>query len=162
MVDKLELPFPLLCDPRGDLVKSLDLWKEEEGVSEPAIVVLDGAGTVRRLFSGARDFSDHPTEQALFAVLDEVGTEVEPEVEPEDDEPGIRVSTAVTARETVRPDKPFLTLEELGPYHLGTYSATVAMQKKLDGEAREEVDDLQDPIKEYEAAIRETTRRGSS
>jgi AhpC/TSA family len=158
MVEKLDLPFPLLSDPRGDLIKSLDLWNEEEGVSEPAIVVVDRSGTVRRLYSGGKDFSDRPTEEALFALLDEVGTEGE----PEGGEPVIRVSAEEAAAETVRPDKPALTLEELGPYYLGTYFATVAMQKKLDGEAREEVDDYQGLVKEYEAAIRETTERGSS
>jgi AhpC/TSA family len=158
MVEKLDLPFPLLSDPRGDLIKTHDLWNEEENVSEPAIVVLDRTGTVRRLYSGGRDFSDRPTEEALFGLLDEVGAEGEPEY----GEPGIRISTAEAARETMRPDKPALTLEELGPYYLGTYFATVAMQKKLDGEAREEVDGYQDLVKEYNAAIRETTEQDSS
>ena len=36
------------------------------------------------------------------------------------------------------------------------------MQKKLDGEAREEVDDYQDLVKEYETAIRETADRNAS
>ena len=84
------------------------------------------------------------------------------EGEPEGDEPGIRISAAEAARETVRPDKPALTLQELGPYYLGTYYATVAMQKKLGGEAWEEVDDFQDVVKEYNAAIRETTEQDSS
>ena len=79
MVQKLDLPFPLLSDPRGDVIKSLGLWNEEEGVPEPAIVVLDRSGTIRRLYSGGRDFSDRPPEDALFKVLDEVGTEGEPE-----------------------------------------------------------------------------------
>ena len=105
-----------------------------------------------------RVHSDRPTEEALFGVLDEVGTEGE----PEGDEPGIRISVAEATRETVRSDKPALTLEELGPYYLGTHYVTVAMQKKLDGEAREEVDDYQDLVKEYNAAIRETTEKDSS
>ena len=62
----------------------------------------------------------------------------------------------------MRPDKPALTLEQLGPYYLGTYYATVAMQKKLDGEAREEVDGYQEVVKEYNAAIRETTEQDTS
>jgi hypothetical protein len=158
MVEKLDLPFHLLSDPMGALIKSLDLWNEEEGVSEPAIVVVDRSGTVRRLYSGGKDFSDRPTEEALFALLDEVGTEGE----PEGGEPVIRVSAGEAAAETVRPEKPALTLEGLERYYLGTYFATVAMQKKLDGEAREEVDDYQGLVKEYDAAIRETAERGSS
>ena len=158
MVEKLDLPFPLLSDPRGDLIKTLGLWNEEENVSEPAIVVLDRSGTVRRLYSGGRDFSDRPTEEVLFGVLDDVGTEGE----PEGGEPGIRISATEAARDTVRPDKPALTLEDLGPYYLGTYFATVAMQKKLDGEAREKVDGYQDLVQEYNAAIRETTKQNPS
>ena len=158
MVEKLDLPFPLLSDPRGDLIKNLDLWNEEENVSEPAIVVLDRAGTVRRLYSGGRDFSDRPTEETLFGVLDEVGAEGE----PEGADPEFRISPVEAERETVRPDKPALTIEQLGPYYLGTYYATVAMQNKLDGEAREEVDGYQEVVKEYNAAIRETTEQDIS
>jgi AhpC/TSA family len=158
MVGKLDLPFPLLSDPRGDVIKSLDLWNEEEGVSEPTIVVLDRAGTVRRLYSGGRDFSDRPTEEALFGVLDEVGSGDEPERE----EPGIRVSAEEAERESVRPDKPALTLEELGSYYLGTYFATVAMEKKLEGEAKEKVEGYQDLVEEYNEAIRETNEQDHS
>jgi len=155
MVEKLDLPFPLLSDPRGDLIKSLDLWNEEEGTSEPAIVVLDKSGTVRRLHSGGRDFSDRPMEEALFGVLDEVGVEGE----PEGGEPTIRVSAGEAVRETVRLGKPALALEELGPYYLGTYYATVAMQKNLDGEARAEVDDYQELVEEYNEAVQQATEQ---
>ena len=81
---------------------------------------------------------------------------------PEGGEPGIRMSATGAARETARPDKPALTLEELGPYYLGTYFAAVAMQKKLEGEAKEEVEDYQGLVQEYNAAIRETTGQDSS
>ena len=158
MVQKLDLPFPLLSDPRGDVIKSLGLWNEEEGVSEPAIVVLDRSDTIRRLYSGGRDFSDRPPEDALFKVLDEVGTEGE----PEKDEPEIRVSAEEAERETVRPDKPALTLEELGPYYLGTHFAAVAMEKKLEGEAKEKVEGYQDLVDEYNAAIQETAEQDPS
>jgi len=157
MVQKLDLPFPLLSDPRGDVIKSLGLWNEE-GVPEPAIVVLDRSDTIRRLYSGGRDFSDRPPEDALFKVLDEVGTEGE----PEKDEPEIRVSAEEAERETVRPDKPALTLEELGPYYLGTHFAAVAMEKKLEGEAKEKVEGYQDLVDEYNAAIQETAEQDPS
>ena len=159
MVEKLALPFPLLSDPRGDLSKCLDLWNEEEGVSEPAVVILDKAGTVRRLYSGGTDFSDRPPEEALLTLLEEVGTS---DGEASGGEPEIRVTAEEAGRETVRPEKPAITLEDLGPYYLGTYFATVAMQKKLAGEAREEVEDYQDLVNEYNAAIQETTERDSS
>jgi peroxiredoxin len=127
MVDKLDLPYPLLSDPRGDLIKGLDLWNEEEAVSEPAVVVLDGSAMIRHLYTGGTDFSDRP-----------------PEEEP------------------VRPEKPAITLDELGPYYLGTYFATVAMQKKLEGQAKEEGDDFQDLVTEYNAAVQETAEEDDS
>jgi AhpC/TSA family len=165
MVEKLDLPFPLLSDPRGDLIKSLNLWNEEEGVSEPAVVVLDKAGTLRRFYSGGSDFSDRPPEEALLAALEEVGaSEGEtPDREAADDgEPRIQVSAEEAENETMRPDKPARTLEELGPYYMATYFATVAMQKKLEGEAKKEVEGYQDLVTEYNAAIQETTDQDSS
>jgi hypothetical protein len=47
MADKLDLPFHLLSDPRGELIKLCDLWNDEEGVSEPVIVALDRSGTIQ-------------------------------------------------------------------------------------------------------------------
>ena len=160
MVEKLDLPFPLLSDPRGDLIRRLDLWNEKEGVSEPAVVVLDKSGVVRRLYSGGTDFSDRPPEQVLFEALEEVGVS-DGEI-TEDGEPEIRVLAEEAERETVRPDKPALALEELGSYYLGTYFATVAMQQKLEGEAKEKVEGYQELVNEYNAAIRETTGQDSS
>jgi len=158
MVGKLDLPFPLLSDPRGDVIKALGLWNEEEGVSEPTIVVLDKEGTVRRLYSGGRDFSDRPTEDALFEALEEVGTRGE----AEGGEPEVRVPAQEAERESVRPDKPALTLEELGPYYLGSHFAAIAMKKKLEGEAREKVEGYQDLVDEYGSAIQETSEQEPS
>jgi hypothetical protein len=159
MVGKLDLPFPLLSDPRGDVIKSLGLWNEEEGVSEPAIVVLDKSGVVRRLYSGGRDFSDRPTEDALFEVLEEVGTRDGTEG---GGEPEVRVPAEEAERETVRPDKPALTLEELAPYYLGSHFAAIAMKKKLEGEAKEKVEGYQDLVDEYGSAIQETSEQEPS
>jgi hypothetical protein len=158
MVEKLDLPFPLLSDPRGGLIKRLDLSNEKEGVSEPAVVVVDGSGVVRRLYSGGTDFSDRPPEEVLLETLEEVDTSDET---TEGAGPEIRVLAEEAERDTVRPDKPALTLEELGPYYLGTYFATVAMQQKLEGEAKEKVEGYQDLVEEYNAAIRETTEQDS-
>ena len=158
MVEKLDLPFPLLSDPRGELIKSLGLWNEEEGVSEPAIVVLDESGTVQHLYSGGTDFTDRPLEESLFGVLEEVGAA---DGEPSEGEPEIRVSAEEAENETVRPDKPAITLDQLGPYYLGTYFATLAMQKKLEGEARNKVDNYQNLVNEYHAAIQDTIGQGS-
>jgi hypothetical protein len=158
MVEKLDLPFHLLSDPRGDLIKRLGLWNEEESVSEPAIVALDGSGTVRYLYSGGTDFADRPQDDSLLYILDRVGGDGE----YEDSEPEIRISAEVAENETVRPDKPVMTLEQLRPYYRGVYFATVSMKKKVTDEGLEggnlakKLDGYQELVTEYDGAIKET------
>jgi len=76
MVEKLDLPFPLRSDPRGDLIKRFELWNEKVGVSKPAAVVVDKSGVVRRLYSGGTDFSDRPPEEVLHETLEEVRPQI--------------------------------------------------------------------------------------
>jgi hypothetical protein len=162
MVEKLDLPFPLLSDPKGELIKRLGLWNEEEGVSEPAIIVLDGSGTARHLYSGGKDFSDRPYQESLFEMLDGMDAHRE----PNRGEPEVQVSAEEAEEETVRPDRPAITLEQLGPYYRGTYFATVAIKKKFaenlgsEGEApSKKVEAYQKLVNEYNAAIQETAKK---
>ncbi len=158
MVEKLDLPFPLLSDPRGDLIKRCGLWNDEEGVPEPAIVALDKSGTVQYLYSGGTDFADRPQEESLLYILDRVGSDGE----YDGGEPDIRTSAEEAENETVRPDKPAITLEQLQPYYRGVYFATVSMKKQLADEGLQgesiakRVNDYQGLVTEYNAAIRET------
>jgi hypothetical protein len=158
MVEKLDLPFPLLSDPRGDLIKLLGLWNEEEGVSEPAIVALDKLGTVQYLYSGGTDFADRPQEESLLYILDRVGSDGE----YSEGEPDIQISAEEAENETVRPDRPPMTLEQLQPYYLGVYFATVSMKKKLADEGlageniAKRVNGYQGLVSEYNAAIQAT------
>jgi hypothetical protein len=160
MVDKLDLPFHLLSDPRGDLIKHCGLWNNEEGVSEPAIVALDKSGTVRYLYSGGSDFADRPQEESLLYILDRVGSESDEEYGG--GEPEIRISAEEAENETVRPDKPVIALEQLKPYYRGVYFATVSMNKKLveeglQGESiAKRVNAYQALVTEYNEAIQET------
>jgi hypothetical protein len=164
MVEKLGLPFPLLSDPRGDLIKGLGLWNDEEGVSEPAIVALDGAGTVRYLYSGGTDFADRPQEESLLYILDKVGGDGEGYGAGE---PDIRISSGEAEEETVRPEKPIITLEQLRPYYQGVYFATVSMQKKLAEEGLEggnlarRLEGYKELVSEYNSAIKETIEANS-
>jgi hypothetical protein len=159
MVEKLGLPFPLLSDPRGDLIKRLGLWNDEEGVSEPAIVALDGSGTVRYLYSGGTDFADRPQEESLLYILDKVSGDGEGYGAGE---PDIRISSGEAEEDTVRPEKPVITLEQLRPYYQGVYFATVSMQKKLAEEGLEggnlarRLEGYKELVSEYNAAIKET------
>lgn len=160
MVEKLDLPFHLLSDPRGDLIKRCGLWNEEEGVSEPAIVALDKAGTVQYLYSGGSDFADRPQEESLLYILDRVGAESDEEYGG--DEPEIQISAEVAEKDTVRPDKPVMALEQLKPYYRGVYFATVSMNKKLVDEGLQgeiiakKVNGYQALVTEYNKAIQET------
>jgi AhpC/TSA family len=160
MVEKLDLPFHLLSDPRGDLIKHCDLWNGEEGASEPAIVALDKSGTIQYLYSGGTDFADRPQEESLFYILDRVGSESDEDYSV--DEPEIQISAEEAENETVRPDKPTITLEQLKPYYRGVYFATVSMNKKLVDEGLQgesiakRVNDYQRLVTEYNAAIQET------
>jgi hypothetical protein len=164
MVEKLSLPFPLLSDPRGDFIKRLGLWNDEEGVSEPAIVALDGAGTVRYLYSGGTDFADRPQEESLLYILDKVGGDGEGYGAGE---PDIRISSGEAEEETVRPEKPIITLEQLRPYYQGVYFATVSMQKKLAEEGLEggnlarRLEGYKELVSEYNSAIKETIEANS-
>ncbi len=160
MVEKLDLPFPLLSDPRGELIKRCGLWNDEEGVSEPAIVALDKSGTVQYLYSGGTDFADRPQEESLLYILDKVGNDGE----YGGGEPDIRISAEEAENETARPDKSAMTLEQLQPYYRGVYFATVSMNKKLADEGLQgesiakRVNDYQGLVTEYNAAIKETVK----
>ena len=162
MVEKLDLPFPLLSDPRGDFAKRLGLWNEGEGVSEPAIVALDGSGTVRYLYSGGTDFADRPREESLLHILDRAGGHGAGYEGGEPGEPEVSVSAEEAEAETVRPDKPVITLEQLRPYYQGVYFATVSMKKKLAQEGLEEgslagrLEGYQELVTEYNEAIKKT------
>jgi hypothetical protein len=159
MVEKLDLPFPLLSDPKGEFIKHLGLWNEEEGVSEPAIVALDRSGTVCYLYSGGTDFADRPQEETLLHILDRVSSNSE---EHGDGEIKLRISAEEAENETVRPDKPAIALEQLRPYYQGVYFATISTQKKLAAEGleggsfAEKIDGYQKMVEEYNAAIQET------
>ena len=162
MVEKLNLPFHLLSDPRGELIKHCGLWNEEAGASEPAIVALDKSGRVQYLYSGGTDFADRPQEESLLYILDRVGSESDEDYGG--DEPEIQISAEEAENETVRPDKPTITLEQLKPYYRGVYFATVSMNKKLVDEGLQSesiakrVNDYQGLVSEYNAAIEETLK----
>jgi len=160
MVEKLNLPFHLLSDPRGEVIKHCGLWNDEEGVSEPAIVALDKSGTIQYLYSGGTDFADRPQEESLLYILDKVHAESDEEYSG--GEPEIQISAQEAENETVRPEKPVIALEHLKPYYRGVYFATVSMNKKLVDEGLQgksiakKVSGYQALVTEYNAAIQET------
>ncbi len=69
MVEKLLLPFPLLSDPEGRVIKEWGVWSGGEGgIAKPAIFAIRRDGSLAWQYVG-RDFADRPTDDELFASL---------------------------------------------------------------------------------------------
>lgn len=69
MVEKLLLPFPLLSDPEGRVIKDWGVWTDSEGgIAKPAIFAIRNGGSIVWEYVG-RDFADRPTDDELFNSL---------------------------------------------------------------------------------------------
>jgi peroxiredoxin len=68
MVEKLILPFSLLADVDGEVIRRYDVWDEKGQVSRPAIFVVDKDATVRYAYVG-EDFADRPGDQPIYDAL---------------------------------------------------------------------------------------------
>ena len=69
MVDKLLLPFPLLSDPEGRVIKAWGVWTDGDGgVAKPSIFAIRRDGSIAWRYVG-QDFADRPTDEELFASL---------------------------------------------------------------------------------------------
>ena len=160
MVGKLLLPFPLLSDPRGDLIKRYGLWDEEECVARPSIVVVDRSREVRYLYCGS-DFADRPGDEEVFAALEGIDGSIERVM----GNPEIRVSAEEARRDSVRPDKAPRTLDNLIPYYRGVYFTTVALKKRFakwgrsGRDAFREVGRYQTMVQGYRKALEQTVER---
>jgi hypothetical protein len=62
----------------------------------------------------------------------------------------------VAENETVRPDKPAMTLEQLRPYYQGAYFATVADEGLEGGNLAKKLDGYQELVTECTGTIKET------
>ena len=69
MVEKLLLPFPLLSDPDGRVIKEWDVWNDNDGgIAKPSIFAIRSDGSIGWAYVG-RDFADRPTDDELFNSL---------------------------------------------------------------------------------------------
>jgi peroxiredoxin len=69
MVEKLLLPFPLLSDPDGRVIKEWDVWNANDGgIAKPSIFAIRSDGSIGWAYVG-RDFADRPTDDELFNSL---------------------------------------------------------------------------------------------
>ncbi len=68
MVEKLILPFSLLADVDGEVIRRYGIWDEKGEISRPAIFVIDRAGTVRYAYVG-EDFADRPGDKPIYDAM---------------------------------------------------------------------------------------------
>jgi peroxiredoxin len=69
MVEKLLLPFPLLSDPDGRVIKEWDVWNDNDGgIAKPSIFAVRSDGSIGWAYVG-RDFADRPTDDELHNSL---------------------------------------------------------------------------------------------
>ena len=63
------LPFPLLSDPEGHVIKHWDVWMDGDGgIAKPALFAIRRDGSIAWEYVG-RDFADRPTDEELFNSL---------------------------------------------------------------------------------------------
>jgi peroxiredoxin Q/BCP len=66
MVEKLLLPFPLLSDPDGRVIKEWGVWSEADGgIAKPSIFAVRKDGSLGWRYVG-QDYADRPTDDELF------------------------------------------------------------------------------------------------
>jgi peroxiredoxin len=69
MVEKLLLPFPLLSDPDGHVIKAWGVWTDGEGgIAKPSIFAIRQDGTTAWEFVG-NDYADRPSDDDVLNSL---------------------------------------------------------------------------------------------
>ena len=161
MVGKLRIPYPLLSDARGEVARAYGLWNEGDNVATPAVVVVNRSGEVSYLYAGS-DFADRPTDEELFAALDDLDERGAPgsRIERSTGGPELKTTAAEARDGSVRPDRSVPDLGELHSYYRGAFSTTTALGGRLTGRllrrASREVTRHQDLVRNYARAAQET------
>lgn len=157
MVGKLQLPFPILSDPEGELARHFGLWNADEGLPLPSVVVVDQSGEVSYLYKGS-DFADRPTNEEVFAAIEGF----ESSIERITGGPEIQLGATRARERSIRPDKPPMELEELTSYYKGVLRTIVILQERFGGwgrsgkQAFNEADAYQQMVRRYIKALDET------
>jgi len=157
MVGKLQLPFPLLSDPQGELARLFGLWDADEGVATPSIVVVDQSGEVRYLYKG-NDFADRPTDEEVFRGL----RGLESRIERLTGGPEFQVGAAQANESSVRPNESAMDLDQLTTYYRGVLFTTILFKDRFEGWGRSgrrpfgELDTFQQMVRHYTKALDDT------
>ena len=74
MVDKLLLPFPVLSDPEGAVIRDYGVWNDAEGgLARPSLFLVRRDWSVAYTYVG-QDFADRPRDEDLFAAASSLGS----------------------------------------------------------------------------------------
>lgn len=155
MIEKLQLPFPLLSDPDGALLQHVGIWNAEARIALPALIVVDRAGIVRYRYVG-EDFADRPGDEAIFVAL--AAAQSEPVAASIPAAPVVRVGAELPAAQHKEGRAP-LPLAELGPYFRGSFNAAGALKRRFGArgtfsrEALQEIDRYQQVVKRYQETL---------
>jgi len=69
LVEKLLLPFAVLSDPDGDVIRAWNVWTDAEGgIARPAIFLVQPDGSVPVSYVG-RDYADRPADDVIFSKV---------------------------------------------------------------------------------------------
>ena len=161
MVGKLQIPFPLLSDPKGEVARAYGLWNERENVATPAVVIVNRSGEVAYLYVGS-DFADRPMDGEVFAALKSLGETGVPgtRIERRTGGPELRTTAAEARNGSVRSSREAKTLAELHSYYDGAYATTTTLGGRVTGfllqRASREISRHQQLIRDYAKAAQQT------
>jgi glutaredoxin len=81
------ISFPLVSDfwPHGEVTREYDVFREEDGYSERAIIIIDKEGIIR--YIDVHDIDDQPSNEELFKEIERIQPEVQPAAPENKDEP---------------------------------------------------------------------------
>jgi peroxiredoxin len=157
LVGKLQLPFPLLSDPEGNLARLFGLWDADDGVALPSVIIIEQSGEVRYLYKG-NDLADRPTDEEVFSGLQGL----ESRIERLTGGPEFQVGAAQASERTVRPDEPVMELDQLATYYQGVLLTTILFKDRFEVWGRSgrnafnEIDAFQQMVRHYMKAIDDT------
>lgn len=152
MVEKLALPYPVLCDLDGEgAIKPYGVWHEGRNIAKPALVALAPDGHEVFRYVGA-DFMDRPDDAELFAALDGLGL------------PAVAPSVGPIERMKPSPSPRAFPLETLAPYMRGVQMAMTAMAERMrdpvDGDEVRRTASMAEEFVKAQAATRRAREAG--
>jgi alkyl hydroperoxide reductase subunit AhpC len=146
MIDKLDLPFPLLSDPGGEgLLQALGAYDavERGGIGRPGVFVItpDGTEAHREV---ARDYADRSSEDRLLATIRDLDlpATTQPALTPGESEPGPQA----------------MPLDALHPYCRGAKFAAKAMGMRHPA-TRDDADRYVAQMEHYMEVVRDLRER---